>query len=197
MPSLQRAAPKWPKEWMTIATRRLSRGCGNVSIHCYFLYHLLTSTPLISYTHLSITRAEPINIFFFFFALDISQSSGLPWNAYIGCTSSGLPEGTTRCQMTDQSQYPGDCVTIAYFDPGYISVNENGYCSFGYNGKGPVFFEETTPDCAYADFIKNGNYMAKGQVTPHGILELLWSDDGGSTFYNEGTSRLALNAAAH
>lgn len=127
----------------------------------------------------------------------ISQRSGTPWNAYIGCTSSGLPEGTTRCQMTDQPQYPGDCVAIAYFDPGYISVNENGYCSFGYNGKGLVVFEETQPDCAYPDFIKNGDYMAKAQVTPGGILEILFSDDGGSTFYNEADVRLALNAAAH
>ena len=102
----------------------------------------------------------------------------------------------TRCQITDQ---PGvasdDCVTIGFFDPAYISVNENGYCSFGYSGKGAVFFKPTSDDCAYGEEVKNGDYGVKGQVTPGGVLELLFTGDGGDSFYNEDNVRLALNAA--
>lgn len=97
--------------------------------------------------------------------------------------------------MTDQPQYKGDCVTIAYFDPGYISVNENGYCSIGYNDKGLVVFEETG-ECDYGTEVIEGHYAAKAQVTPGGILEILFTDDGGTTFYNANSPRLALNAAA-
>jgi len=115
----------------------------------------------------------------------------------IGCTSSGLPAGTTRCQITDQPHWKqDDCVTIGYFDPGYISVNANGYCSFGYNGKGLVKFQKTG-DCAYSASVEAGDYRVKvkGQVTPGGILELLFTSDGGATFYNADNVRLALNAA--
>ena len=97
--------------------------------------------------------------------------------------------------MTDQPHWKSDdCVTIAFFDPSYISVNENGYCSFGYNDKGLLVFKPTG-DCAYSDAVKNGDYAVKGQVTPGGVLELLFTDDGGATFYNEDNVRLALNAA--
>jgi len=101
----------------------------------------------------------------------------------------------TRCQITDQPHWKSDdCVTIAFFDPSYISVNENGYCSFGYNDKGLVVFKETG-ECAYTDEVKAGLYAAKGQVTPGGVLELLFTDNGGDTFYNADNVRLALNAA--
>jgi len=99
--------------------------------------------------------------------------------------------------MTDQPHWKSDdCVTIAFFDPSYISVNENGYCSFGHNDKGLVVFKKTG-DCTigYSAAVEAGHYAAKGQVTPGGVLELLFTDDGGASFYNEDNVRLALNAA--
>jgi hypothetical protein len=99
--------------------------------------------------------------------------------------------------MTDQPHWKSDdCVTIAFFDPSYISVNENGYCSFGYNDKGLLVFQETG-DCTigYSAAVEAGHYAVKGQVTPGGVLELLFTDDGGASFYNEDNVRLALNAA--
>jgi hypothetical protein len=148
--------------------------------------------------HIIRTHSEPINGVFFFFlslslSLDTSQTSGVAWNAFIGCTSSGVP--STRCQITDQPHWKtDDCVTIAFFDPSYISVNENGYCSFGYNDKGLLVFEPTGA-CDYTEAVMNGDYAVKGQLTPGGVLELLFTDDGGATFYNEDNVRLALNAA--
>jgi len=104
-----------------------------------------------------------------------------------------VPE--TRCQMTDQPLWQSDvCVTIAYFDPSFISVNENGYCSFGYNDKGLVVFVPTGA-CNYDPEVGERKYRAKGQVTPGGVLELLFTSDGGETFYNADNVRLALNAA--
>ena len=64
------------------------------------------------------------------FTPDTSQTSGTPWNAFIGCTESGVTG--TRCQITDQPHWKqDDCVTIAYFNPSYMSVNENGYSPLG------------------------------------------------------------------
>ena len=127
------------------------------------------------------------------FTPDTSQTSGTPWNAFIGCTESGVTG--TRCQITVQPHWKqDDCVTIAYFDPSYISVNENGYCSAGYNGQGLLIFEETG-DCAYSDAVQNGDYGVKVQLVGE-VLELLFTSDGGKTFYNADNVRLALNAAA-
>jgi len=98
--------------------------------------------------------------------------------------------------MFDQPDWKrDDCTTIAYFDPDYININENGYCSFGYNGKGLLVLQDVKDGECGSECVKEGDYMAKGQVTSGGILELLFSDDGGLSFYNEGEARLALNAA--
>eukprot|EP00984_Skeletonema_dohrnii_P002718 scaffold942_cov75-Skeletonema_dohrnii-CCMP3373.AAC.4 len=85
-------------------------------------------------------------------------------------------------------------LTKCSIDPDYISISENGYCSFGYNGKGLLVLQDVERGECDVDFVKEGEYMAKGQVVSGGILELQ-TDDGGSSFYNEDETRLALNAA--
>jgi len=42
----------------------------------------------------SSSHSDLINVFFF--SPDTTHDSGTPWNAYIGCTSSGVPAGTIR-----------------------------------------------------------------------------------------------------
>jgi hypothetical protein len=99
--------------------------------------------------------------------------------------------------MTDQPQWIGtDYVTIAYFTPDYVSINENGYCSVGYNEKGlPVLLPTAPPASDYPAPIRDGLYRFKGQLVGN-TFELLFTNDGGETFYNEDNVRLALNAAA-
>eukprot|EP00986_Skeletonema_menzelii_P008686 scaffold3767_cov116-Skeletonema_menzelii.AAC.11 len=44
-------------------------------------------------------------------SLDTSQTSGVAWNAFIGCTDSGVT--STRCQITDQPHWKSeDCVPL-------------------------------------------------------------------------------------
>jgi len=43
--------------------------------------------------------------------------------------------------------------------------------------------------------VNKRKYRVKGQVTPGGVLELLFTSDGGETFYNADNVRWALNAA--
>ena len=72
-----------------------------------------------------------------------------------------------------------DCMVpplLAYFDPDYISISENGYCSFGYNGKGLLVLQDVERGECDVDFVKKGKYMAKGQVVSvsGGILDALF-----------------------
>ena len=129
----------------------------------------------------------------------------------IACSANGLDEAgdpltARRCQITDHTPYVGqDCNSIAFFDESYFGINEEGNCSFGYNDAGSPAFKpledwdgdrDTIDPNGLCKFQAAGDFLVKGYLDD-GILHLLFSDDGGDTFYNAAEPRLALNVACN